>query len=128
MNKDELKSVINISQMERQNLIDRTYPEIDTLIDAASAHLELLELGVSVEDIKALVEARKAATQGEWEYLFHADVSTKASFIQKSGGLGVEPVICRISNNTSGKDLTDEDFANGDFITTAANIIGGWGE
>lgn len=75
-----------------------------------------------IETLKALVEAGDKATQGAWEYIYDpSDPDAIHSFVQKNGGLGVEPVICRITNSSSGKPLTLEDLSNGTFITQAAN-------
>ena len=64
-NKDELKAAAEQYEAAmkddtlNEQWLDKYGKQVHhSVLDAAQAHLELLELGVTLEDIKALIEAR----------------------------------------------------------------------
>lgn len=75
-NKDELRKSINAfermpARMGEEAMKMCTHfcnTHARTLVEHSNAHLELLELGVTVEDIKALIEARDNGGCGPYAY------------------------------------------------------------
>ena len=94
------------------------FTNIDDLADV----IVLQEALRKAKDLDTLIEARRKATKGEWEFIN----DEKISFGQRVNGLGVGDVVFRISNKVTQKPLTAEDISNGQFITTAANITEKW--